>query len=75
MILKNLAFGSKYFDVAMVCAVDICRAASRVAPQEGGGDAEVPLISMAYDIAHELKVCGLELITHVRRSLYALLDR
>ena len=55
LILKNLAFGSKYFDVAMVCAVDICRAASRVRPRPDHEN-EIPLISMAYDFAHELKV-------------------
>ncbi|KAI1796034.1 hypothetical protein LXA43DRAFT_649826 [Ganoderma leucocontextum] len=55
LIIKNLAFGSKYFDVALVCAVDICRAASRVKPQPDHEN-EIPLISMAYDFAHELKM-------------------
>ena len=55
MLLKNLSFTSRFSEVAIICAVDICRAASRVAPQEGTEN-EVPLISMALDIAHELKV-------------------
>ena len=49
-----MPYGSKYYDVAVVCAIDICRAASRVQPPEDGS--EIPLISTALDIAHELKV-------------------
>ncbi|TBU46391.1 hypothetical protein BD309DRAFT_622853 [Dichomitus squalens] len=59
LIIKNLPFGSRYFDVALVCAVDICRAASRVRPR-ADSENEVPLISMAYDIAHELKIALLK---------------
>lgn len=36
----------------MICALDICRAASRVRPTE----ASSPLISMATDIAHDTRV-------------------
>ncbi|KAI0371618.1 hypothetical protein BV20DRAFT_1017123 [Pilatotrama ljubarskyi] len=54
LLLKNLAYGSKYGEVASVCAIDICRAASRVRPPDD--DSEVPLISTASDLAHELKV-------------------
>ncbi|OBZ70421.1 Neurofibromin [Grifola frondosa] len=53
LIIKNMAFPSKHADVAVICALDICRAASRVRPAEGE---EVPLPSMALDIAHEIKL-------------------
>ena len=56
MVLKNVGYSSKFSEVAIICAVDLCRAASRVAPPPEGAEAEVPLISMAFDIAHELKV-------------------
>ena len=61
MIIKNLPFGSRFFDVALVCAVDICRAASRVRPRPDSEN-EIPLISMAYDLAHELKVGAASLL-------------
>ncbi|KAI0355329.1 hypothetical protein OH77DRAFT_1424817 [Trametes cingulata] len=54
LLLKNMSYGSKFGEVAFVCAIDICRAASRVRPPED--DSEVPLISTASDLAHELKV-------------------
>ncbi|KAL7282669.1 hypothetical protein ACG7TL_004142 [Trametes sanguinea] len=54
LLLRNLPFGSKYNEVAIVCGIDMCRAASRVRPPEDGS--EVPLVSTALDIAHELKM-------------------
>ena len=42
---------SRMSEVAMICVLDVCRAASRVQP----GD-EVPLTAMAADFAHEIKV-------------------
>ncbi|KAI0329579.1 hypothetical protein GY45DRAFT_1324865 [Cubamyces sp. BRFM 1775] len=54
LLLRNMPYGSKYYEVAVVCAIDICRAASRVQPPEDG--TEIPLISTAMDIAHELKI-------------------
>ena len=55
LIVRNLPFSSKYSEVAIVCAVDICRAASRVRPHPDA-EHEAPLVSTALDIAHELKV-------------------
>ncbi|KAI0682638.1 hypothetical protein C8Q76DRAFT_763440 [Earliella scabrosa] len=55
LIIRNLPYASKYSEVAIVCAVDICRAASRVRPH-ADSENEAPLISTAFDIAHELKV-------------------
>ncbi|KAI0677196.1 hypothetical protein C8Q78DRAFT_1180405 [Trametes maxima] len=54
LVFRNVAFGSKYSEVAIVCAIDVCRAASRARPPDGDG--EIPLISMAVDLAHELKM-------------------
>jgi hypothetical protein len=48
---------SKLSDVALVCALDMCRAATHVRPE-----GEVPLRIVAYDIAHEIKV--LEIFLH-----------
>lgn len=42
---------SRTAEVAMICILDVCRAASRIQP----GD-EVPLQAMASDLAHEVKV-------------------
>ncbi|KAI0775878.1 hypothetical protein BD413DRAFT_470082 [Trametes elegans] len=53
LLLRNLPYGSKYCEVAFVCAIDICRAASRVRPPDD--DSEMPLISTAVDMAHEVK--------------------
>ncbi len=44
---------SKFQDAATICMIDICRAASRVKP----GEYESPLLSIAVDIAHEIRVC------------------
>ena len=46
---------SKSQDAAIVCMMDICRAASRVKP----GEYESPLLSIAMDIAHDVRVCSL----------------
>ncbi|KAI0089247.1 hypothetical protein BDY19DRAFT_1089227 [Irpex rosettiformis] len=42
---------SKFQDAAIVCMMDICRAASRVKP----GDYESPLLSISIDIAHDVR--------------------
>ncbi|KAI0737738.1 hypothetical protein C8Q80DRAFT_1276173 [Daedaleopsis nitida] len=55
LIMRNLPYASKYSEVAIVCAVDICRAASRVRPHPDSEN-EAPLIATAFDIAHELKM-------------------
>ena len=49
-ILKNIRNYSQDSEVALVCAVDICRAAAYVDPE---GD--VPLRKLASDIAREIK--------------------
>ncbi|KAF8638594.1 hypothetical protein AX17_002135 [Amanita inopinata Kibby_2008] len=49
-ILKHLGTNSKFSEVALICAVDICRAAMHVTPE-----GEVPLRLIAHDIAHEIK--------------------
>ncbi|TCD61394.1 Ras GTPase activating protein ira2 [Steccherinum ochraceum] len=51
-IVKTMTTQPKLLEVAMICALDICRAASRVDPSS---EREVPLISLATDIAHEVK--------------------
>ncbi|RPD66792.1 hypothetical protein L226DRAFT_452976 [Lentinus tigrinus ALCF2SS1-7] len=55
LMMKNLTYSSKFSEVAIVCAVDICRAASRVRPHPDGEN-EAPLIATAFDVAHELKM-------------------
>ena len=58
----------KVVDVTLVCALDVCRAASRIQPT--GGDNELPLQVMASEVAHEVKVsarvtqAALWLVTH-----------
>ncbi|KAH9854976.1 hypothetical protein C2E23DRAFT_883516 [Lenzites betulinus] len=54
LLFKSLPYASKYSEVGIVCAIDICRAASKLRPPEG--EAEVPLLSTAFDLAHELKL-------------------
>ncbi|OJT11370.1 Neurofibromin, partial [Trametes pubescens] len=54
LLLRNLPYGSKHSEVSIVCAIDVCRAASRLRPPEG--EVDVPLISTALDLAHELKL-------------------
>ncbi|KAA1466679.1 hypothetical protein DENSPDRAFT_831556 [Dentipellis sp. KUC8613] len=49
-LMKNATSSSKYRDVAIVCALDMCRGAMRVRP-----DGEVPLRMMALDIVHDIK--------------------
>ncbi|EMD40361.1 hypothetical protein CERSUDRAFT_148314 [Gelatoporia subvermispora B] len=53
LIIRSVAFKSKNRDVAAICALDVCRAASRIRPEE---DAEIPLQALALDVAHELKI-------------------
>ncbi|CAL1700085.1 unnamed protein product [Somion occarium] len=49
-IIRTMTGRGKGSEMAMVCALDICRAASRVRPNP---EVEVPLISVANDVAHE----------------------
>ncbi|TFK62722.1 hypothetical protein BDN72DRAFT_964371 [Pluteus cervinus] len=49
-VMKHANSNSKLAEVALVCALDMCRAATHVRPE-----GEVPLRLLAYDIAHELK--------------------
>lgn len=49
-ILKHATGGSKLSEVALVCLLDVCRAATYVKPE-----GEVPLRMVAFDIAHEIK--------------------
>lgn len=44
---------SKASDTALVCALDICRAATRIRPNP---DNEMIVHALALDIAHEIKV-------------------
>lgn len=50
-MLKHLGSLTKHAETALVCAVDICRAAMYVCPED-----EVPLRVLAYDVVHEIKV-------------------
>ena len=50
--MKHVNNHSKLSEVALACAVDMCRAAAYIEPK---GD--VPLREMALDIAHDIKVC------------------
>ena len=50
-ILRYIRNHSKFSEVSLACAVDICRAAAYIDPE---GD--VPLRLLASDIAHEIKV-------------------
>lgn len=51
-LLKHMRSPSKLSEPATVCALDLCRAATYVYPE-----GEVPLRSIAFDVAHEIKVC------------------
>lgn len=44
---------TKFSEEAIICSLDVCRAAFRIRPEDG---AELALQSWALDIAHELKV-------------------
>lgn len=49
--MKHVNNHSKFSEVALACAVDMCRAAAYIEPE-----GEVPLRLVAFDIAHEIKV-------------------
>lgn len=51
VLVRTMLHPSRASEVAIICILDVCRAASRIQP----GD-EVPLQAMAYDLAHEVKV-------------------
>lgn len=53
-MLKHLGSLSKMAEISLVCAVDICRAAVYVNPDE-----EAPLRLLAYDVAHEIRVSSI----------------
>jgi hypothetical protein len=50
-MLRHLGSLSKLAEISLVCAVDICRAAVYVNPEE-----EAPLRLLANDVAHEIRV-------------------
>ncbi|KAF9527976.1 hypothetical protein CPB83DRAFT_363170 [Crepidotus variabilis] len=50
-LMRHVAKNSKLSETALVCAIDLCRAASYVDPSQG----ETPLLEQAPDIAHEIK--------------------
>ncbi|CCM02314.1 uncharacterized protein FIBRA_04405 [Fibroporia radiculosa] len=52
LIMRSLSSLTKYSEEALICALDVCRAAFRVHLEDG---AEHPLHLLAHDIAHELK--------------------
>lgn len=59
-VLKHVGSGSKLSEVALVCLLDICRAATYVAPE-----GEVPLRMIALDVAHEIRAsCAQSLVCH-----------
>ncbi|KAK2465915.1 hypothetical protein APHAL10511_001556 [Amanita phalloides] len=49
-MLKHLGTLSRFSEISLTCAIDICRAAVYVSP----GD-EIPLRILAYDVVHEIK--------------------
>lgn len=50
-MVRRAQIHSKVSEIALVCAVDVCRIASRVTP-----DGDVPLRLLAFDVAPEIKV-------------------
>ena len=70
--LRHLNSHSKFSEVALACAVDMCRAATYINPE---GD--VPLRLVAPDIAHEIKVSHESLSCHESHILicFAALER
>lgn len=50
-VIRHSQIQSRIAETALVCAVDLCRVASRVHP-----DGDVPVRLLAYDIAPEIKV-------------------
>ncbi|KAI0080777.1 hypothetical protein K474DRAFT_1717515 [Panus rudis PR-1116 ss-1] len=52
-IIRAMNQSSRTTEIAMICALDICRTASRVAPQEGIHD--VPLLTIAREIASDVR--------------------
>lgn len=50
-ISKNLPEGHKLSALALECALDICRAATHI-----GHEPDIPLYSLAFDLAHDIKV-------------------
>jgi hypothetical protein len=57
--LRHVRDHSKFFEVALACAVDMCRAAAYISPE-----GNVPLRLVASDIAHEIKVSCERLSCH-----------
>ncbi|KZT29450.1 hypothetical protein NEOLEDRAFT_1128208 [Neolentinus lepideus HHB14362 ss-1] len=51
MLARGIATWSKTSEIALVCALDICRAAARVRPDE----TEIPVLSIASDLVHDIK--------------------
>lgn len=51
MLMRSISTWNKTAEIALVCALDMCRAAVRIRPDE----TEVPLLSIATDVVHEIK--------------------
>ena len=62
--LRHLNSHSKFSEVALACAVDMCRAAAYIDPED-----DVPLRLVAPDIAHEIKVSHERLSCHENHIL------
>ena len=59
-VSKHVGSGSKLSEVALVCLLDICRAATYVSPE-----GEVPLRMIALDVAHQIRAsCAKSLVPH-----------
>ena len=64
-MLRHLGSLSKFAEVSLVCAADICRAAVYVNPDE-----EAPLRLLALDVVHEIRVSFIPL--HVQKHVRTL---
>ena len=62
--LRYIRNHSKFSEISLACAVDICRAAAYIEPE---GD--VPLRLVASDIADEIKVCHETFSHHENHAL------
>lgn len=60
--MKNISSSSRFADVALTCAIDICRAAAYVDTDLG----EIFLTEIAADMAHEIRVRE-HLVEHLQR--------
>ncbi|TFK46902.1 hypothetical protein OE88DRAFT_1666689 [Heliocybe sulcata] len=51
MVGRGIASWTKTSEIALVCALDVCRAAVRIRPDES----EIPILSIANDLVHDIK--------------------